>query len=76
MVSTELVIHLDLVNHLDGKANNCGELVKIGILTVSDRASKGEYQDEGGPAIFDFFTEAIRSPAEVHYSCIADDYEK
>lgn len=24
---------------------------KIGILTVSDRASRGEYQDEGGPAV-------------------------
>lgn len=76
MVSTELVIHLDLVNHIDGKPDNCGDLVKIGILTVSDRASKGEYQDEGGPAIFDFLTEAVRSPAEVHYSCIADDYQK
>ena len=54
MVSTELVIHLDLVNHLDGKPDNCGDLVKIGILTVSDRASKGEYQDEGGPAILEF----------------------
>lgn len=25
--------------------------VKIGILTVSDRASRGEYEDRGGPAI-------------------------
>ena len=24
---------------------------KIGILTVSDRASRGEYEDRGGPAI-------------------------
>ncbi|MFA5531191.1 MAG: molybdopterin adenylyltransferase [Thiohalomonadaceae bacterium] len=27
------------------------EKVRIGILTVSDRASRGEYKDEGGPAI-------------------------
>jgi molybdopterin adenylyltransferase len=26
-------------------------LVKIGILTVSDRASRGEYEDKSGPAI-------------------------
>src|SRR5687767_13944774 len=25
--------------------------MKIGILTVSDRASRGEYEDKGGPAI-------------------------
>ncbi len=25
--------------------------VRIGIVTISDRASRGEYQDEGGPAI-------------------------
>lgn len=27
------------------------DTVKIGILTVSDRASRGEYEDRGGPAI-------------------------
>ena len=26
---------------------------RIGILTVSDRASRGEYEDRGGPAIFE-----------------------
>src|SRR3954469_4241316 len=28
-----------------------GPAVRIGIVTVSDRASRGEYQDLGGPAI-------------------------
>ena len=73
MVNTDLVIHLDLLNHLDGKPNNCGDLVKIGILTISDRASQGEYLDEGGPAILEFLKEAILSPVEVYYSCIADE---
>ena len=73
MVNTELVIHLDQLNHLDGKPNNCGDLVKIGILTISDRASQGEYLDEGGPAILEFLKEAILSPVEVYYSCIADE---
>jgi molybdopterin adenylyltransferase len=27
------------------------ENVKIGIVTVSDRASRGEYEDKGGPAV-------------------------
>ncbi|MDY6980384.1 MAG: molybdopterin adenylyltransferase, partial [Pseudomonadota bacterium] len=25
--------------------------IRIGIVTVSDRASRGEYEDQGGPAI-------------------------
>lgn len=34
---------------------------KIGILTVSDRASRGEYEDRGGPAIADYLTEVVTS---------------
>ncbi|MBL6731322.1 MAG: molybdopterin adenylyltransferase [Candidatus Poseidoniaceae archaeon] len=48
-------------------------MARIGIITVSDRASSGEYQDEGGPAILQFFKEAIVSPLEINYSCIADE---
>ena len=33
----------------------------IGILTVSDRASKGEYEDRGGPAIHDYLAEVLIS---------------
>tara|TARA_B100000424_G_C22904610_1_gene481097 strand:+ start:65 stop:652 length:588 start_codon:yes stop_codon:yes gene_type:complete len=64
---------LNTLTHLDGNDGNCGDLVDIGILTVSDRASRGEYEDEGGPAILDFLKEAIASPVNVHYSCTADD---
>ena len=64
---------LNTLTHLDGKDGNCGDLVDIGILTVSDRASRGEYEDEGGPAILEFLNEAIASPVNVHYSCTADD---
>lgn len=35
---------------------------RIGIVTVSDRASRGEYQDLGGPAIHDWLTQALTSP--------------
>ena len=34
----------------------------IGILTVSDRASRGEYVDEGGPAIRDYLHEVLAWP--------------
>lgn len=36
--------------------------LNIGIVTVSDRASKGEYEDRGGPAIHDWFEKALVSP--------------
>ncbi len=36
--------------------------VPIGILTVSDRASRGVYRDEGGPAIAAWLTQALTSP--------------
>lgn len=34
---------------------------KIGIVTVSDRASRGEYEDRGGPAIMDYLGEVLAS---------------
>ncbi len=35
------------------------QTIKIGIVTVSDRATRGEYEDLGGPAIRDWLTKAI-----------------
>ena len=39
-----------------------GQTAKIGILTVSDRASRGEYKDRGGPAIREYLLEVLSSP--------------
>lgn len=33
--------------------------ISIGILTVSDRASRGEYEDRGGPAIRDYLQDVL-----------------
>lgn len=38
-----------------------GDMCRFGIVTVSDRASAGIYEDESGPAILRFFHEAIKS---------------
>ena len=46
---------------------------RIGILTVSDRASRGEYRDEGGPAIRDYLHEVLTSPWEPHERIVPDD---
>jgi len=35
----------------------------VGLVSVSDRASKGEYKDEGIPALKTWLTEAIAAPA-------------
>ena len=67
---------MDAVTLIDGALASVGELAKIGILVASDRASSNEYQDEGGPAILQFLSEAIRSPLEVHYRCIPDRIEQ
>ncbi|RCS49430.1 molybdopterin adenylyltransferase [Bremerella cremea] len=37
-------------------------IAKIGIVTVSDRASRGEYEDRGGPAIRQYLEEVLTSP--------------
>ncbi len=37
------------------------DYAKIGIVTVSDRASRGEYEDRGGPAILDYLSEVLSS---------------
>ena len=34
---------------------------RIGVVTVSDRASAGTYEDRGGPAITSYFTEHLAS---------------
>jgi molybdopterin adenylyltransferase len=37
---------------------------RIGFVTVSDRASRGEYEDLGGPAMQAYFAEVLTSPWE------------
>jgi molybdopterin adenylyltransferase len=46
---------------------------RIGILTVSDRASRGEYEDEGGPAVRACLEEFLTSPWEAVARVIPDD---
>ena len=47
--------------------------IRVGILTVSDRASRGVYQDLGGPAIRDCLTEILSSPWEPVARVIPDE---
>lgn len=49
------------------------DTTRIGIVTVSDRASRGEYEDRGGPAIHDYLSEVLTSPWEPVGRVISDD---
>ncbi|MDR0702862.1 MAG: molybdopterin adenylyltransferase [Azoarcus sp.] len=46
---------------------------RIGIVTISDRASRGDYEDRGGPAIRDWLTHALASPWEAVPRLVADE---
>ncbi len=46
---------------------------RIGVVTVSDRASRGEYEDRSGPAIREFLGEVLSSPWEPVVRVIPDE---
>lgn len=48
-------------------------IARIGILTISDRASRGEYEDQGGPAIHAWFTRVLTSPWQAVAMVIPDE---
>ena len=66
---------MDAMTSFQGREGHVGDPVRIGIVTVSDRASRGEYEDEGGPAILKFVQEAIKSPWTAFYRCVPDEQE-
>lgn len=47
--------------------------IRIGIINVSDRASKGIYEDIPGKAIVEVLTEYIKGPWEKEYAVIPDE---
>ncbi|HLO76417.1 MAG TPA: molybdopterin adenylyltransferase [Magnetospirillum sp.] len=47
----------------------------IGLVTVSDRASQGVYQDLGGPAMVDWLSKALTTPWRAVSRVISDDRE-
>ena len=49
------------------------ELCHFGVLTASDRASSGEYEDLSGPAIESFLKEAVSSQWKVTRRLVVDE---
>ena len=50
-----------------------GEACNFGVLTASDRASSGEYEDLSGPAIEGFLSQALTSPWKICRKLVADE---
>lgn len=48
-------------------------IARFGLVTVSDRASRGEYEDRSGPAMAEYLGEVVVSPHEFHRRVIADE---
>ena len=54
-------------------ANNARDRVRIGLVSVSDRASAGVYEDKGIPALREWLSRAIRNPIDWETRLIADE---
>ena len=52
------------------------ESVRIGIVSVSDRASTGVYEDKGLPALKEWLTAALHNPIEFAERLIPDEQER
>ena len=50
--------------------------VKIGIVSISDRASTGVYEDKGLPALKDWLTRALKNPITFEPRLIPDEQER
>ncbi|MBK0392838.1 molybdopterin adenylyltransferase [Ramlibacter algicola] len=50
--------------------------VRIGIVSISDRASSGVYEDKGLPALKDWLTRALKNPITFEPRLIPDDQDR
>ena len=52
------------------------DAVRIGIVSVSDRASTGVYEDKGLPALQDWLTRALHNPIQFEPRLIPDEQQR
>ncbi|HJM44600.1 MAG TPA: molybdopterin adenylyltransferase [Candidatus Poseidoniaceae archaeon] len=67
---------MDFIIENGGSNDSVGDQINIGIITVSDRAYKGEYLDEGGPKVIEFFSEIMDSEWTTYSIIIPDEKHK
>jgi molybdopterin adenylyltransferase len=61
------------MNHTKAWERSSSNEIKIGLISISDRASKGIYTDEGIPALQLWLHNAISTPCVFHERLIADE---
>ncbi len=49
------------------------QFIKIGLISISDRASSGVYEDKGIPSLQDWLTKALTTPFTLETRLIADE---
>ncbi len=52
------------------------QAIRIGIVTISDRASRGEYEDLGGPAMRDWLEKALASDWQAVPRMVPDEQQQ
>ena len=55
------------------KNRNHPDELLIGLVSISDRASSGVYEDQGVPALRDWFSQALSSPWQIETRLIPDE---
>ena len=63
------------MKHTEAWKRSSPNEIKIGLVSISDRASKGIYTDEGIPALQLWLQTAISTPCVFHERLIADERE-
>ena len=58
-----------------GVAEEGARAARIGVVTVSDRASAGQYEDRSGPAVVAYLQRILTSPFDVVRRIIPDGFE-
>jgi molybdopterin adenylyltransferase len=53
--------------------NSAPDLIRIGVVSISDRASSGVYEDKGLPALKDWLGRAVRNTIDWHERLIPDE---
>jgi molybdopterin adenylyltransferase len=63
------------MKHTEAWKRSSPNEIRIGLISISDRASKGVYTDEGVPALKLWLQTAIKTPCVFHERLIADERE-
>ncbi|WP_114653714.1 molybdopterin adenylyltransferase [Polynucleobacter necessarius] len=63
------------MKHTEAWKRSSPDEIKIGLISISDRASKGIYTDEGVPALRSWLESALSTPYIFHERLIADERE-